>query len=540
MFYIVQAGAALQVVDTTGAIFQTLTLPTGVTIDATKRGRFAVLGQQIVFVNAGTINLWIDPLDFTVRPMSILPPVSAPTLAVGAAGALTGAYRMRVSYGIKDEAGVVLLETPLGPPSAPVTLSADMLDFTNVAISPETTVNFRRLYRTVAGGDIYFAMFDLDDNETTAGATNMLDASLELLPADPELGNPPGAVPGTAMELVVAWRNRLWGKSRAASEVDEIKFSDFDRFYAWARANFLNAQPKGEDATGIVLFLPRRDELVVVKRRRVMKVTGFSEDDFEVIVVAEGVGGIASDSGVIVRDVGYFLGTDGVAYSIGPDGLLPISNDKVDPWFKSDTYFNRALFPDAIGGYNPATDCVEWQLAAAGSSVLDRWVAYDIRRKEWLGPHYTDKFTPTARALLADEDGESRPVIGSSDGKLYMQNQAGASDGATTAIPISWQTKAFNGNAPKLEKFWGKPTFHVKNQGFSAGAVTVTPQVGELGTPAGDPLLLPQNTSDSELDRLGSGQTAQLTFTHSTNAEDVDLRGFELPYVITGDRPTPL
>lgn len=527
MFYIVQAGTALQVLDADGALQQTLTLPSGVTIDATKRGRFAILGQQIVFVNAPTQNLWIDPVDFTVRAMSILPPSVIPTVAAGAGTGLTGTYRVKVSFAIKNEDGTILSESPLGPQSLPITLANTSLDISNLPISTNSAVNCRRIYRTVADGSVFFAMFDLDDNETTSCSTNMADAALELLPADTELGNPPGTLPGSGLELITTWRNRLWAKSQLVADADQILFCDFDRFYAWSIENELLAQPVGEDRFGIVAYAARRDELVVMKRRRLMKVTGFSEEDFAVIVIAEGVGCIATDSAVVVRDTVYFLGADGV-YSYGAEGVKPIS-ENVKPWFQTDTYFDREDFPDAVGSYNPFTDCYELQIG-------NQWVSYDIKRQEWLGIHSTNKYTPTVRALLSLDSGELRPAIGSEDGYIYQQNQPGASDGGT-AIVISWKTKPFAGQNPQVEKFWGKPTIHLKNQGPLAGDVTVTPQVGDYGEVAQDTMALTQRQDHVDLDRLGQGRIAQLTFEHAIDGEDVDLHGFELPFSVVGPRP---
>jgi hypothetical protein len=49
---------------------------------------------------------------------------------------------------------------------------------------------------------------------------------------------------------------------------------------------------------------------------------------------------------------------------------------------------------------------------------------------------------------------------------------------------------------------------------------------------------IPMRRTRTELGRLGAGISAQLTFTHATDAEDVDLRGYELPFIEIGRRPT--
>lgn len=536
MFYFVQAGSSLQIVDTTGAIAATLTLPSGVTINANVRGRAAVLSQQILFARASSVNLWIDPstTPFTVRPLSTRPPMAAPALAAGASTGLTGDYRMKVSFIVKDESGRLLSESPLGPMSGAVTLANQSLNATQIPISTESHVTGRRLYRTVAGGAVFFQMLDIDDNLTAELDSAILDAALELLPEDPELGNPPGATPGTFLDLLVVWRNRLWAKSQQLSEVDRILFSDLDKFYAWSSTNFLLASPVGEDTFGITGFIPRRDELVVCKRSRIMKVVGSTEDDFEVIIIAEGVGCIAADSCVVVRDIGYFLGLDGV-YTVGPDGVKPISRDKVDPWFLTDTYFNRSEFENAVGGYNQVTDSYDLLLAAVGGTDLNRWVSYDIRRREWTGPHLTAAFTPTMRAFLRDGDSNGLPTFGAADGKLYKMNQSGASDNSN-AIAIDWISKWFAGQAPDIFHCWLEPSFHVKKQSGSPGPLVVTPRVGDLDASNGTSQNIPQTIDRSRLARWGCGRFLRLQFTHSTDAEDVELRGFELPFIETGRR----
>lgn len=532
-FYIAQAGTSLQVIDTSGNI-QTLTLPTGVTIDATIRGLFSVLGQQVVFVKASTVNLWINPATLQVLALSILPPLSPPTLAAGSGTGLTGVYKGWVQYLVKDDSGRVLNASPLSPVSLSVTLANQDLVYSDLPISPYTGVNARRLFRSVASGTVPFQLVDIDDNIATTFTSNLPDAALSLLPSDPDLGVPPGTIPGTSLSLITAWKSRLWAISGAQTEVDEIRYTEENNFWQWPASNNLPAYPAGEDQYGVTGFLPRRDELGIGKRNRILKVIGSSNEDFEVIIVAEGVGVFAPASVVVIRDIAYFLGQDGV-YTFGPNGVTPISRDKVDPWFLSDTYFNRSYFDRAFGGYNHDTDTYDLHLVSAGGTTFDRWVSYDLRRKEWLGPHKTAKFTPTARALLVAASGAYLPTMGSSDGFLYKMNQAGASDQGT-AIAIDWITKFFNGDAPDIYHHWGQPTFYVAKQSGTPGPLVVTPSVGNQDASAGTAQNIPQTIDRSKLARFGDGRLLQLEFTHSTDAEDVQLNGFELPFNEIGRR----
>lgn len=545
MFYVAQAGSSLQVISTSGAI-QTLSLPTGVTIDATIKGLFAVLAQQLVFVKAGTVNLWIDPATLTVGTMSILPPNSPPTIAAGAGTGLTGAYKVKVQFGTKDASGRVLNLSPASPESLSVTLSNKDLDISNIAVSTNPIVNFRRILRTAAGGVLFFQQQDIDDNSTTEILTTMPDATLSDLPEETSLSIPPGAIPGTSLKLITAWKNRLWAIGSGLGEGDAIRYSDIDTFYAWPALNNYPAYPRGEDSIGVTGFIPRRDELGVCKRGRILKIIGddFDPDtgDGQVIIVAEGVGCIAPASIVVIRDIGFFLGLDGV-YTFGPEGVTPISKSKVDGWFTTDTYFNRSRFPNAFGGFNPLTNSYELHLAALGSSVEDSWVSFQLDTKEWLGPHTTSAFTPSIRATLQDASGVQLAAIGGTDDYLYLMNQTTPSDvsgaGVASAISSQIDTKWHSGKNPDIDHFFGQ--LSVLNRIETAGTLTITPYIGRLNAAAGTPLTMALSAAQTDgrtrLDRLGTGPLCKLSFTLATAAQRFLIYGYDIaPFFELGRR----
>src|SRR5215831_8811820 len=112
MFYLAQAGATLQVIKSDGTV-TTLTLPSGVTIDATKRAKVGILNGIVFIANSPSQNLWLDPSDLTLRPAGLLPPISAPILSAGAGTGLTGIYLGKVSFAVKNSGGQILSESPL-------------------------------------------------------------------------------------------------------------------------------------------------------------------------------------------------------------------------------------------------------------------------------------------------------------------------------------------------------------------------------------------------------------------------------------------
>lgn len=473
-FYLVHAGTKLYKVDTFGNS-EELTLPSGVTLSSSRRGRFAILERAIAFVHAPTINLQIDP-NLNVRILTPTAPTTAPTVAAGGGGLLTGAYRWAVSFRIMSGTRVIAESAP-SEVSNELTLAAQQGSLTNIPVSTQPGVNARGIYRTAANGEELFLVATISDNTTTTYADNTEDEELPTESLDPDgLGDPPGATTSNYIEEIVEWRKRLWAVSN--ENPDRVYYSEVSKPYAWNQA-FLTADPPGEDVEGVTTFAPRRDELGIGKRRSFWKAVGDTPARFAMIRVNKGVGIWAKESVRIIRDRAIFLGEDGV-YEWASSELKPLSRGtKVEAWFTGDNYFNRAMFPNALGSYNGKLDAYELYLASPGSTVLDRWVTYYLKEEIWLGPHKTDaEWNVVSVSELEDSDGLVVPVIGASDGNLYARNGSAFED-AGTAIDFDVIGKFHDMGDPKATHHWGHLTMFNKIE--SAGTLTVYPKVGTLG-----------------------------------------------------------
>jgi hypothetical protein len=523
-FSLVQAGAKLYALTLDGTTALEITLPNGVTINPNFRVRAAVLNRKIVISGTPGISepIWIYPLTLAAYPMRVTAP-TAPVLTGGAAG---GPFYGWVSF-IQKIGTEVVNESALSPASVQSTSAI----FTDIDTSGQSFVTGRRLYRSVADGTIPFAAHDIDDNSTTSYDTNSItDADLALNASDPSLG----PIPSDA-DLIVAWRDRLWVVSRTEGSQDRIYFTEVGQHYAFAATNFLLAQPLGEDDFGVTGFIPRRDELGVTKRNRVLKVIGTGIDaDFDVVGIVDGIGCVSPDSIVVIRDIGHFLGLDGT-YALGPQGVTPTFDQKVVPWFQTDTYFNRDEFRRALGGYNPFATTYDLHLCVPGETTLTRWVSLDIKRQEWTGPHKTGKFTPSARGLLRSAESQYLPTMGSADGFLYKMNQAGASDEGT-AIAIDWVHAYLSANAPDIFHRWLQGSILIAIQAGATAPLVITPYVGEINAGASAAINVSQLVGRTKLPRFGAGRLLKLQFTHSTNAEDVLIYAIEIPFNEVGRR----
>lgn len=525
-FSLIQAGDKLYALTLSGDFSKEIVMPVGVTIDGTARIRYAILSRKIVISGTPGISepIFIDPKTLLAYKLRMAAPVTAPILTGGAVNGLAYGW---VTF-IQKIDNIVVNESPLSSASAQSTSRV----FTAIAVPPGgSNATGRRLYRSVVNGTVPFQAVDIDDIVTTTFDTNAItDAMLQLNPSDPELGEAP-----SDLDIIVSWRDRMWARSATDGQQDNGYFTAVGAYWAWGPFDFLPAQPLGEDVFGITGWLPRRDELGMLKRARVLKIVGTGIDaDFDVIVVADGIGCVSADSCVVIRDIGYFMGQDG-PYLFGPQGVQPIFDKKVTPWFQTDTYFNRSMFRQAIAGYNSINDTYDLHLASAGSTVLDRWVSFDIKRQEWLGPHLTNAFTTYGRGMLRDEDAQYQPSMGGNDGFVYKMNRPGASDEGV-AIAIDWILGWLSGNAPDIEHRWLQATVFVRIEASATGKLLLTARVGGLNAPDTASLEIDLTTDRTRLPRLGAGRLLRLQFTHSTNGEDVLVEALEVPFNEIGRR----
>jgi hypothetical protein len=527
-YSLVVAGGTLYKITPAG-VATALTLPTGITISATRPSYLAIVQRNIALVNGPTRSLLIDP-NFNVYPLIPQPPTTAPLLADGGAGTYSGTVRARYTFIIKDPvSGKLIAESPFSPISASLTVTNKLIQ-ADLQTSPDSAVTHRRLYRTTTGGSTYFHWLDVDGNTQTSIKDDLSDAAIGLVAAPTHLGAAPGMALGTFMTNIVEWKDRLWGVGDI--DPDVLVFTNENIAYGWP--NSLNVPPVGADEIGITGLLTRRDELGIAKRHVLWKLVKAGTNTFDLIKVKSDKGCWAPRSVVIIDDIAYFLGEDGV-YTWGPGGVQSISDARVRGWFSTDTYFNRGAFDTAIGRYNARYHWYEVLLAPAGSTDLTRWVAYDIRNQAWYGPHKTDAFTPSFMALSRDSNGLNLPIMGSTAGHVYYQDSTATTDQGTV-LALEAHSKFHDGNAPDIEKVWLQPSVLSSIQA-AAGAVNVTAKVGGLDASTTQTFALNLTRGREKLSRLGRGRMVQIGFSGSTSAsQGIVIYGYELPYFELGRR----
>lgn len=520
-YTLLQGGSSLQIMDTSGTL-TTLTLPTGVLLDSTKRPRMTTFGRYVVVVNSPTRPLTVDT-EGTVRVLCPRPPRTRLDLSGPTAGTLSGTFLAKQTFVVLDADENIIAESDMGPATTAATISAKYLKAAAIDIATDT-VSLSRFYRTVTNGVVYFKWVDLDGNTQVSLEDDLSDAGLALVAA-PLLGTPPNN-----LTLIAEYKQRLFGVS--ATEIDTLRFTDSSRMYAWPATYTLIVGRPGADDRGITGIIPRREFLMVGRQDVCFQIVGTTPTDFRPVKIKENVGIEAPDSIVVYRDVAYWLAKDGV-YSWSDEGITCLSDGKVKSWFTTDTYFNRARLQYAIGRVDPIRNKYQLLLTAAGSSSEDRWVELDLGDKTWWGPHKTDAFTPTFGITLIDASNLQIPVFGSSNGFLWRE-QATRTDDTATGIALDVDTKFHDMNTPDIQKQFLDLSLISKIQ--AAGTLTVTPYVGGLDASAGTAISATMTLGRERLRRLGPGRMVKLNFTHSTAGQDVELYGYECNFFELGRR----
>lgn len=535
-FTLLQSGAKLYGVDQRGSKVE-LTLPTGVTVDATLRARFAILGNYVIVVNAPSRPLAVDA-NLNVRVLCPNPPVAKPTASGVNAGGLSGAFKIRQTYIVKDAFGNVIAESDFSDSSDVVTIASKLLRASKLNISPDA-VSGSRLYRTTDGTDVFFQWLDLDGNTQTSIEDDLSDAGLSTFAA-PSLGTPPD------MSLIAEFKSRLFGVPK--SDINRIFYSEVGLSYAWPSDNVLQAPRTGSDNRGVTGFVRRRDALGIGRANLLAQLTGTSDTDFRIVIVSENAGIEAPDSVVVYRDIAFFLWKDGI-YQWDASGLKNVCEGKVSRWFTRNGTFNLSRLKYAFAHVDPLRKKYRLFLASAGSSVEDCWIEYDFQTGKFWGPHTSHAFNPSSAFMFATDSGLSIPMVGGRDGFVRL-DRAKRKDDDATGIDFDVVTARHDMLMPADEKYFGELTVLTKPQTAAAGQVpgaldvyTTVGDVDEKRKAKGDhlneqpPFEADLTEGQNRLGRIGIGKACKLRFRNNQADVDVNLRGYEItPVNVVGRR----
>jgi hypothetical protein len=335
-------------------------------------------------------------------------------------------------------------------------------------------------------------------------------------------------MPGEICELITVWKNRLF--LRGNRLVDRVFYGEDGSFYQFPITNFFDVPPVNADERGLTAFAARRDELGLLKRDVCWKLVGSSPDNWQIIKFAENIGCVSQDTVVVIRDVAYWLGEDGV-YTWGPEGVVCISRERLHPYFTTSETFNRAEFQNAWASWNPLLDTYDLFLPAAGGTAVNRWLSFSTTRKTFTGPHKTDAFSPSYASWIEDANDLLVPIICSTAGFIYNQNQNTASDDGT-AIDFDVDLAHLHMDAPDDLKFFGELAARARIE--TGGTLTITPTVGDLGATAGASIAFDLTKGRLRGRILGTGRFCRLNLRNAELNRKLRFYGLEIPFHVIG------
>lgn len=525
----VQSGEEFFVVTEDGAGAE-LVVPSTVEVTEDRPPRFEVNGVHAIVVNSVSQPLIVDD-NGIVMFLSPLAPLTAPTVAVGTGGGLTGTYFVKYTFVIRTLDDIDVAESGFSPTSASVVLTADKLAVSAIETMPGLTTLIdpryeiiRRFYRTTNGTTTFFKWYDLQDNTSVTFEDDASDASLATFSA-PNLGTVP------FLSNIASFRDRLFGVDDSTNR-EILLYSEAGRRWAWPEDNyFLAPQIKGDSQSGITALMPRGEALGIAKSGMLLQLTGTTDDDFRIVVLSTTVGALNQESVASYRENVYFLGLDGV-YRWGDDGLQCMSDGRVRSWFTTDDHFNRDLFTEAFAVIDPLDKSYKLFLAAAGSTTVDTWVEFDIETGTWWGPHRTDAYELSSAFRLAGHT----PLVGYGEATGFITVETDTrSDDGTVIIECESVTTPMKVVDPPQTALWGELTVEVAPQ--AAGQLKIYPTVGELYE--NEQQVMPHDLSvaSSRAGRLGFGRYLKLRFYNNTLEQVLQILGFEVdPVYIVGDR----
>lgn len=330
----------------------------------------------------------------------IAPPLLAPTLAVGAAGSLTGDYGYVYTYARVTSDGDLAHESNPSPSPNAIALTSDRLDVTVVA-STDPQVTHIRGYRTVADGTIYL----FDQQVTNASATITSSQADNALGAAVEDDNdvPPNYA------FIAEYQNHFFGV-RDANNPNYLGYSKRFRPESWPSDQFIVLGTPSDPLQGAVNM---SGFLGVFSRKTKYRVSGNATSGFAHAEAMNTRGTPAPQALCATSQGVLFWAKDGIWLTnfLSPDREL-----------------STAIFPlfdgEAPNGYLPIdwTFVQEFSLAeykkrfyagyvdTSGTRML---AIYSQDTQHWY--HYVQP----ARSLYYDELGEAL-LMGGTNGVVYI------------------------------------------------------------------------------------------------------------------------
>jgi hypothetical protein len=263
-------------------------------------------------------------LGVTVYNWGVAAPLTAPTVATGAAGTLIGVYYYTITFQNNNISPPS--ESGSGPFSVPVTATSQQIVLTAIPVSTDPQVTVKNIYRfggTIGGTALLVGTIT---NATTTFTDNLADSLVTgqqlIIRQDPA---PPGG-----WQSIAYHKGRMWGLgSLEAVNVgkSDLWFSNYLQFQSFNSVT--QVLDCGSDLNDKPLALASLDSvLVVLKQLSIWICYGDTQNDF-VTRRAHSVSCVSKGSVAVGFGRVFFLGVDGVYMYDGSNPPVNISDGAI-------------------------------------------------------------------------------------------------------------------------------------------------------------------------------------------------------------------
>lgn len=345
---------------------------------------YPAANRPITFITTGDLCILSDGVS---RPMyvsggvttsdwfylGLTAPSVAPTAALGAAGVLTGDYSYKTVFvspnGAKSNASGA---------SNTVTTTSDQVNVTTIDVYAGNTENVtkRELYRTRAGGSVYYFLTEIADNVTASFVDNVPDSQLGARLVE-EREVPPDGLMG-----LTEYNGYTYGFVRGEHD---LRYSQINEPQAWGAFNIEPIVPgNGQPITA----LGRLNRLVVFKSRSLHTWEGIpglfvrrEKSNVVGCVAHNTVKNISLPQG---GDVLMFLASTGV-YAFDEQDVFSVSRE-IETIFngRDENYtFNAARAEFSCAEYLDSEKKYFLSIPVNGSSDNNLMLVYDVYAQSW-------------------------------------------------------------------------------------------------------------------------------------------------------------
>ena len=357
----------------------------------------------------------------TSHILGIVAPTSTCTVAdEGTAGNPDGAYKYLITY---QRSSNYPCESNPSDESLEVDVTTHKIDLTAIPTSSDSKVNARRIYRTTAGGAIFYWLADIADNTTTVYEDNIADGSLGD-EVSYDRGPPPAA------DFIEIWDNRAWF---AVSSENKVYFCNSGEAEEMADANFIQVKARESDnITGLKAF---GDRLYVFKNKSKHIIEKVGTSSYVMTELKDNIGCDALGSVAVMQELMLWKSKYGIEVFNGYRQMRPIVSSFVQRTI--DTINNTYL--DKIYGTINEKETEYWLSIPTGAATEpNEIIVLDIEKGVISGIY---DFHKDITALYNIRDGSENLVLisGSSDGNIYKHGDSYYDDDGT-AISAKFRT----------------------------------------------------------------------------------------------------